>query len=94
MEKAEFIRRIYDIARNRHMRIKIDTRGNQAICFNEISGSWLHQGHFALLFDGDVLRDGIGRREINDLIRDIAPGRSGAHKGMRKILDEIRSGLA
>jgi hypothetical protein len=91
MEKKEFISRVFEIAHDRNMRTKIDSRGHHAICFNETSGTWLHEGHIGLLFDLDILRADIQPQEIDAVIRSIAPGRSGAHKGMRDILRAIKN---
>jgi hypothetical protein len=93
MEKTDLIRRVFEIAHSRNMRTKIDSRGHHAICFNETSGTWLHEGHIGLLFDLNILKPDITPREINKAIRSIAPGRSSAHKSMRGILVEIQSEL-
>jgi hypothetical protein len=94
MEKKEFISRVFEIAHSRNLRTKIDARGHHAICINETSGTWLHEGHLSRMFDLHVLRSNIKPREINEMIRGIAPGRSSAHKGMRDILKEIQNQLA
>jgi hypothetical protein len=91
MEKQEFIRRIFEIAQGWNLRTKIDARGHHAICINETSGTWLHDGHFGQMFDLHVLRANIKPREINAMINGIAPGRSSAHKRMRDILKEMQS---
>ncbi|HEY4072344.1 MAG TPA: hypothetical protein VGM52_04495 [Herbaspirillum sp.] len=90
MKKIEFVSRVFDIARSNRLRVKIDSRGHNAICFNEVSGTWLHEGHIGLLFDLNILRADMPLNEMNALMRRIAPGRSGAHKGMREIVQEIQ----
>lgn len=86
MNRGEFIAAVLSGAAARGLSITSGHGGRMTICFNQKSNKCLHTDHLGRLFDLGYANPERVRASLNSLVKQVAPGRSCTHRGLREIV--------